>query len=193
MFSAGSGVREPSATSLALCLPLYFTANIKFTLIFWCLGGAFRIFLWFESHFALCPLVQTCCSLTQSISSLVASAHLVGIRYPNIYLLDLLTCLIFDCITALARVLYLFARFLNLSQPSMCKRSFSLAWVAQVTGSSAARTDRGSYVFSPVSHSTRTSNLHPFQLGSVGLSGPWWPMRALNLYRSSLMSLSSWL
>ena len=142
MFSVGSGVREPSAISLALCLPLYFTANIKFTLIFWYLGGAFRIFLWFESHFALCPLVKTCCSLMQSISSLVASAHLVllfslsnykvslydlGIRYPNIYLLDLLTCLIFDCITALARVLSLFARFLNLFQPLMCRRSFSIA------------------------------------------------------------------
>ena len=142
MFSAGSGGREPSATSLVLCLPLYFTANIKFTLIFWCLGGAFRIFLWFQSRSALCPSIKTCCSLIHSISSLVASVHSVllfsllnskaslydlGIRYPNIYLLDLLTCLIFDCITALARVLSLFARFLILFQPSMCKRSFYLA------------------------------------------------------------------
>ena len=53
MFSTGSGVREPSATSLALRLPLYLTANIKFNLISWWLGGAFMIRLWFESHLAL--------------------------------------------------------------------------------------------------------------------------------------------
>ena len=66
----------------------------------------------------------------QLISSLVPSAHLVllfclsnskaylydlWMRYPNIYLFDLLACLILDCMTALVRVLSLFASFLNLS------------------------------------------------------------------------------
>ena len=112
MFSTGSGMREPSATSLAFCLPLYLTAYIKFTLIFWWLGGAFRILLWLESYLALWHVVKTSCSLIQSISSQVASAHLVllcslsnsraslydlGMRFPNMYLFDLLTCLIFDC------------------------------------------------------------------------------------------------
>ena len=34
MFCTGSGVREPSATSLALWFLLYLTANIKFTMNF---------------------------------------------------------------------------------------------------------------------------------------------------------------
>ena len=85
--------------------------------------------------------MKTCCSLMQSISSMVALVHLVwlfclsnsqaslyhlGMRYPNMYLFALLACLILDCMTALVRVLSLFARFLNLFQPSMCRRSFPL-------------------------------------------------------------------
>ena len=60
------------------------------------------------------------------------------------YLFALLACLILDCMTALVGALSLFAKFLNLFQLSMCKRSFSMAYVAHVTGSSAARTERGS-------------------------------------------------
>ena len=44
--------------------------------------------------------------------------------------------------------LSLFARFLNLAQPSICGMSFLLAQYAHVIGSSAARTERESWVFS---------------------------------------------
>ena len=143
-----------------------------------------------ESHLALWHMVKTSCSSMQSISSLDASARLVllfsssnsraslyylGMRYPNMYLFDLLACLILDCMTALVKVLSLFARFLNLFLPSIILLGISgtCDWIISV------------------SQSTRTLYLHPFQLGSVALRGPWWPISALNLNRSSLISSSS--
>ena len=70
------------------------------------------------------------------------------------YVWDLLTCLILLCLIALARALSVLARLLNLRHPSKASRSFSLAYAAHVTGSSAAMMERGSKVISPVSHST---------------------------------------
>ena len=67
-------------TSLALCLPSKLTANIKFTLICWWLGGAFRIHLWFESHLALWHVVKI--PLMQSISSLIASDRIPPKKEP---------------------------------------------------------------------------------------------------------------
>ena len=67
---------------------------------------------------------------------------------------DLLTCLILLCLIALARTLSFLARLLNLHHPSEASRSLSLAYAAQMTGSSEAMMERGSKVISPVSFIT---------------------------------------
>ena len=97
------------------------------------------------------------------------------------YVWDLMTCLILLCLSAHASTLSFSARLLNLHDPSKASRSFSLAYAAQVTGSSAAMMERGSKVISAVSHSPLTLYLLPFQSGSEASKGPWCPMMALNL------------
>ena len=57
---------------------------------------------------------------------------------------DLLTCLILLYLMALAKILSLLARFLNLCHPSRASRSFRLAYAAHVTGTSGAIAERGS-------------------------------------------------
>ena len=70
------------------------------------------------------------------------------------YVWGLQTCLVLLCLIVPAKILSLLARFLNLCHPSKGSRSFSLAYAAQVTGSSAAMMERGSKVIWQVSHST---------------------------------------
>ena len=121
------------------------------------------------SRIALSHFLNTLYSLMESISNLMASYHLLifvfRVKLHGLHVVsgdevskhvslgspDLsdLTCLI-----ALVRTLSFLARFLNLHHSSRASRSFSLAYAAQVTGSSAAMMERGSKVISPVSHST---------------------------------------
>ena len=58
------------------------------------------------------------------------------------YVSDLLTCLILLCLIVLARPLCFLARLLSLHHPSKASRSFSLAYAAHMTGSSAAMMER---------------------------------------------------
>ena len=60
-------------------------------------------------------------------------------RYPNIYFLALLACLIIDCISSLVTVLSLFARFMNLFHPSMLRRLLKTSSFAFILISSSQR------------------------------------------------------